>query len=130
MPRRSLRPASRTACLGAALALLASLALGWGLPRVAADGGSRPLTSHAVRTAEVVADAVAATAGPVVDTADAIATRVDHTNPHARVRDALGATTCAIALLLLVARRRRLTFARLRVARVAVVAHGGRAPPR
>lgn len=110
----------------AALALVGAIAIGWGLPGARAERSASALTSHAVRVADVASDAVVAVAAPV---AEAVAPRAEHGTTHERVRDVLVAAVGAIALLLLVARRRHLTFARSRVVRVAVVGHGGRAPP-
>jgi hypothetical protein len=117
---------SSRAALVAALGLLAAIALGWGLPGAGTQAGSRSPTSHAVRVTETATDAIVAVAAPV---AEAVAARLHHGTTHERVRDALGMTAGAVALLLLLAHRRRRTIAVPQSLRAAVVAHGGRAPP-
>jgi hypothetical protein len=130
MARRPQHGSSRaTGSLLVALALLAAVAFGWGLPGGVDSPASRhvaDLSTHAERVVELVGDAPVAVAAPVVE---AMTTRGDARSAPERVRELLGGAACAAVLLLVVARRRRLAFARTRVRRIAVVASGGRAPP-
>lgn len=110
-----------------ALALLGAVVFGWGLPPGAVDSPApRHLATHAGRVIRLIGDAPVAVAAPVVE---AITTRGDARSAPERVRDLLGAAACAAVLLLVAARRRRIATAPTRVLRVAVVEHGGRAPP-
>jgi hypothetical protein len=126
MPRRPHR-VSRCAPLAASLGLLAALALGWGLPHAdAAPSPADPLVAHAMRSADRTTEAIVAVSAPVVE---AVAARPDPGTFLERLRDTLAVAAGAVALLLLLASRRRLTIAGPQPLRVAAVAHGGRAPP-
>lgn len=125
MPRRTHRLRPRVAPLGA-LVLLAVIVCGWGNRGVVGGAATLPLAAHSERIAHVATDTVVAVAAPAVE---AVAARGHDSTVRDRTRDALGLTTGVVALLLLAAHRRRLAFARTRAVRVAVVAHGGRAPP-
>ena len=121
-------PRSRraTGALPVALASLAAVAFGWGLPGAVDSPATRHLATHAERIVEFIGDAPVAVAAPVVE---AITPRGDARSAPARVRDLLGAAGCAAVPLLVAARRRKLAIRPTRVRRTAVVAHGGRAPP-
>jgi hypothetical protein len=124
MLRRSHR--ARVAGVVSAFVLAAAIAAGWGLPVAGGELTVQRFAAQAERVGGLVADEVVAVAAPAIDT---LAPRPDHGTLHERVRDLLAAATGALALLLLVAHRRRRAFALPRVTRMAVVAHGGRAPP-
>ena len=119
MPRRS----HRAAVLGFAVALIGALALGWGLPRTTTSSVARSVTGHAVRVAETASDAIVVVAAP-----EAVAPQSQGA-PHERAQDLFGAATVTVALLLFVAQRRRLACILSGPLHLAVVAHGGRAPP-
>jgi len=126
MPRRPLCGSGRaTGAALAALALVAAIAFGWGLPGDTTSTAARALFSLTARAVERVGDAPAAVTSPVVE-ATISGAPARTAPPH--VRDLIGAAAVAAALLV-AARRRRPAFVRTRIERVAVVALGGRGPP-
>jgi hypothetical protein len=125
MPRRS-HLVSRRAARLAALALLAALAFGWGLPHADVTPASDSHVAHALRAGDSATAAIVAVTAPVVE---AVTARSDPGRILERLRETLGLAAGAVALLLLLVSRRRLTIGRPQVLQVGAVAHGGRAPP-